>query len=206
MVAEVMTSLRSGRRASSCLSRPEQEVDVERPLVRLVEDDRVVRRQVPVALHLRQQDAVGHQLDEGVLADLVVEAHRVADGAAERGAELLGDALGHRARGQPPGLRVPDQTAHAAAELEADLGDLRRLAGARLTGDDHDLVVPDRGGDVVAPLRDRKVLGEVDAGRDRRLPPGQPLLRGLDVALEGRRPPGSGGRTAVESAGRGPAR
>src|SRR3712207_8851247 len=43
-------------------------------------------------------------------------AHRPAEG----GVELLGDALGHRARGDPPRLGVPDPTAHATAELQGD--------------------------------------------------------------------------------------
>ena len=44
----------------------EQEVDVQAALVRLVDDDRVVAPQHPVALDLGQQDAVGHQLDQRV--------------------------------------------------------------------------------------------------------------------------------------------
>ena len=87
----------------------EQEVDVEAALVGLVDDDRVVAAQQAVALQLGQQDAVGHELDQRVLADLVGEAHRVADEVAELGAQLLGDAGGHRAGRQPAGLGVPDE-------------------------------------------------------------------------------------------------
>ena len=63
----------------------EQEVDVEAALVRLVEDQRVVAQQPAVALDLGEQDAVGHQLDQGAVADLVGEPDRVADRLAERG-------------------------------------------------------------------------------------------------------------------------
>ena len=63
IVAEVMISFRSGRRGQQPLEVAEQEVDVEAALVRLVDDDRVVAAQQPVALDLGQQDAVGHQLD-----------------------------------------------------------------------------------------------------------------------------------------------
>jgi hypothetical protein len=42
----------------------QQEVDVEAPLVGLVEDDHVVLAQQPVARDLGQQDPVGHELDE----------------------------------------------------------------------------------------------------------------------------------------------
>ena len=142
----------------------EQEVDVEAALVRLVDDDRVVLREHPVALELGQQDAVGHQLDPAGLRGPVGEAHLVADQVAELGAQLGGDPLGDRAGRDPARLGVPDQPAAlapaAAAELEADLGDLGGLARPGLAGDDDDLVVADGGGDVVAALGDRQ-LGRV---------------------------------------------
>ncbi len=78
----------------------EDEVDVEAALVGLVDDDRVVGPQHAVALELVEQDAVGHQLHEGAVADLVGEAHGVADGAADLDVELLGDA--GRPRCAPP--------------------------------------------------------------------------------------------------------
>ena len=46
----------------------EDEVDVQRPLVGLVDDERVVGPQHRVALDLREQDAVGHHLDQRLLA------------------------------------------------------------------------------------------------------------------------------------------
>ena len=77
-------TFRSGRRGQDPLEVAEQEVDVEAALVRLVDDDRVVAAQQPVALDLGQQQAVGHQPDERVLARAVAEAHGVADRLAER--------------------------------------------------------------------------------------------------------------------------
>ena len=49
-----------------------------------------------------------------------VDAEREA--MAAQLAELVGDPLGDRAGGDPARLGVPDRAAHAAAELEADLG------------------------------------------------------------------------------------
>ncbi len=109
----------------------EQEVDVEAALVGLVEDQGVVAQQPAVALDLGQQDAVGHQLDQRAVADLVGEPHRVADGVPERAAQLVGDALRDRAGGEPTGLGVADGAADPAADLEADLGQLGGLARAR---------------------------------------------------------------------------
>src|SRR5690606_2093198 len=55
------------------------------------------------------------------------------------------------------------------AELEGDLRQLRRLPRARLPGDDDDLVLGDRGGDLGAPSADRQLLGIADRGDHDRL-------------------------------------
>ncbi len=136
----------------------EQEVDVERALVRLVDDDRVVAAQQSVAVDLVEQDAVGHQRHARVGRHLVGEAHLVADGRAERNLHLVGDALGDRARGDAARLGVSDR---GAAQFEADLGQLRGLARAGGPGDDHDLVVADRARDLVPRGADGQ-LGRVD--------------------------------------------
>ena len=149
----------------------QQEVDVEAALVGLVDDDRVVLAEVTVALQLGQQDAVGHQLDPARLARAVGEPHLVADDVAQLGAQLLGDPLGHRAGRDPSRLRVADQTtpvggARAASELEADLGELRRLPRPGLPRDDHDLVVANGRRDVVTACGDRELggIGDVHNG------------------------------------------
>jgi len=164
----------------------EQEVDVERALVGLVDDDRVVAAQLPVAGDLGEQQAVGHELDERVVARAVGEADGVADGLAERHAELLGDARGDGARGEPPRLRVGDRAGDAAAELEAELGQLRRLARARLPRHHDDLVVSDGREQVVAAGADRQLrrIADVELGQ-----PGR--ARGRPVAAarrDGHRP------------------
>ena len=167
MVAEVMISLRSGRFGSSCLRKPEDEVDVEAALVGLVDDQRVVALEHPVVLQLGEQDPVGHHLDATLFRRTVREPHLVADGLPQLSAELLGDALGDAARSDPARLGVADhraalRAAVTAAQREADLGQLRGLSGARLPRDDHHLVVADRLGDVVTTGRDRQVGREVD--------------------------------------------
>ena len=108
--------------------------------MRLVDDQRVVARQPGIALDLGQQDAVGHEFQIGVVADLLVEAHLEADRGAERRAELVGHALGHRARGDAARLGAADHAGHAAAGRQADLRQLRGLAGTGLAGHHHHLV------------------------------------------------------------------
>ncbi len=107
---------------------PEEEVDVEAALVRLVEDECVVAQEPAVTLDLGEQDAVGHQLHQGAVAGVVGEADGVAHRVAERGAQFVGDALGHGARGEAARLGVADGAADAAAEFEADLGQLSGFA------------------------------------------------------------------------------
>src|ERR1019366_6334512 len=60
---------------------------------------------------------------------------------------------------------VADLAGHAAAELQADLRQLRGLAGTRLARDDHYLVIADDLGDLVLQLADRKLRRVGDHGR-----------------------------------------
>ena len=157
--------LEVGATRQELLEVAEQEVDVEAPLVRLVDDDRVVATQLAVALELGEQDAVGHHLDPGVRRGPVGEADLVADLRPQRRLQLGREALRDRAGRDPAGLGVPDHpaaAARAAAELETDLGQLGGLARAGLAGDDDDLVVADGRRDVVTPLADRQLGREGD--------------------------------------------
>jgi hypothetical protein len=123
--------------------------------VGLIDDDRVVLAEEPVAVDLVEQDAVGHQFDAGVGTNGVGESHLVADEPAERRPEFVGDALGDRARGDAPRLGVADAR---LTEFEQDLRQLGGLSRAGLAGDDHHLVAAEGGGDVIAALADRQIL------------------------------------------------
>src|SRR5699024_2402937 len=98
------------------------------------------------------------ELDGGGGGDAVVETDRVADRLTDRLTQLLRDALGDGPGRQTTGLRVADESAAAAAQVEADLRDLGRLTGTGLTGDDDDLVVLDRLRDILAARRHRQRL------------------------------------------------
>ena len=163
----------------------EQEVDVERALVRLVDDHRVVATQQRIAADLGEQQTVRDQADQRVLGTAVIEADRVADGAAERHVELVRDPLRHGARRDPSRLGVGDGPAHTAPELEAQLGQLGRLARAGLPGHDDDLVIPDRGEQVVATRGHRQLRRVGDLG-DRRAPSLHPGPRLGKLSLEAR--------------------
>ena len=123
----------------------------------LVDDQGVVARQEPVTGDLSQEDAVGHDLDEGVIARAVGEPHLVANEITESRTQFLGHSLRDGPSGDAPRLRVPDHTLDPTAQVKADLRQLRGLARPGLTCDDDHRVVSDRGRDVVATLGDRQV-------------------------------------------------
>ena len=161
----------------------QQEIDVEAALVRLVDDDRVVAREVAVALRLREQDAIGHQLDVGVGSRPVGEADLVADGLAGARPELLRDPCRDGTRGDAPRLRMADQPPFAASRREADLRQLRRLARAGLAAHDDDRMLANRGRDVVGALRDGQ-LRRIDDRRLRRGARTAQRDRALDVLAD----------------------
>src|SRR5699024_9093579 len=91
----------------------EQEIDIECAFVRFVENDGFVATEKTIASGFRQQDAVGHQLDLGLRRQLVVMPRLVTDQATEGHAQLIGNALRHTTRRQPPRLRVAGEAACA---------------------------------------------------------------------------------------------
>ena len=121
----------------------EQEVDVDRSLVRFVDDHRVIGAKHRIILSLGKQNAVRHQLDGGARRHRVGEAHLVAHDFAGLGLELLGDALGDRARRDAAGLSVRDHPVNAAPRHHGDFRQLRRLARAGFAADDHNPVLAD---------------------------------------------------------------
>ena len=142
----------------------EQEVDVERPFVGFVDDDRVLTTQIRVALEFGEEDAVGHGLDEGAVADLIGEPDRVADQFTHLGAELVSDPAGDRAGREAAGLGVADHGVDSPSQFQTELGDLGRLARARLPGDHDDRVFIDRLEDFQASPGDRQFGGIGDLG------------------------------------------
>ncbi len=126
--------------------------------MRLVDDQRVVARQPAVRGDLGQQDAVGHELDAAVLAHLVGEAHLVADHRAQLGLQLFGHARGHCPRGDAARLGAADHAGFATAGGQAQLRQLRGLAGAGFAGNHHHLMLADQRGDAFSLTRDRQRL------------------------------------------------
>ena len=149
----------------------------------LIDDDGVVLIEEAVALHLGEQDAVGHELDGGGLRDAVIEADGVADGLADFLVQFRGDAFGHGACCNTARLGMADKSAPAAAQLEADLRDLGGLTRTGLTSDDDDLVVPNCLGDIILAGGDGEVVGVGDGG-DGGVGKCDALGRGMDLSAD----------------------
>ncbi len=167
--------LEVGAAGEQLLQVAENEVNVQAALVRLIEDERVVAAQLLVPLHLGQQDAVGHDLDQRVVTGVICEAHLVADRRAQLGPKLVSDPFRHGAGCDPARLGMADLAGDAPAQLKADLRQLRGLAATGLPGDDHHLMIADDLGDLVFQLADRK-LGRIRndrQGAPARLDPGR---------------------------------
>ena len=122
----------------------QQEIDVQRALVGLIDDDGIVFGEGRIALHLGQQHAVGHQFDDGVGTGSIIEADLAAHLAPPGDIEFFRDAPGDGQRGHPPGLCATNHRPGTESGFQAHLRNLSRLARSGLTGDDHDLMSPDR--------------------------------------------------------------
>ncbi|MNG80789.1 hypothetical protein D3C79_394280 [compost metagenome] len=137
---------------------PEDKVDIQAAFVRFIDNQRVVLHQQPILLDFRQQNTVGHQLDQRIFTDLIVKAHLITDAAAERRFQLIGNAVCYGARRQAPWLGMADQPLHPTPQLQADLRQLGGFPRTGFPGDNHYLMVTDRVQDILLFLADRQVF------------------------------------------------
>ncbi len=148
--------LKIGPARQHALHHAQEQVDVERALVRLIHDDGVIAPQQGIRGEFREQQTVGHQYQARGRRHLVGEANSKSDRRADRLRQLFGDAGRQCARRQPARLGVRDQPSASALELEAVLRQLGALAGAGIAGDDQDLVTPERIGDFLTARGNRQ--------------------------------------------------
>ena len=167
----------------------EDEVDVEGPLVRLVDDQRVVGEEIAIALDLREQDAVGHQLDQGARRDPLAKAHLIPHELPEPGTDLRRDPCRNTPGRDPSRLGMADHRADPPARPQADLRELGALARAGSADHQGDRMRGDRLRDGSRLLRDRQVRGDLRL-RHRRRARRAALGRCLDLRDQLRAPPG----------------
>jgi hypothetical protein len=136
--------------------------------VGLVDDEGVVGLQQGVGLGFGQQDTVGHEFDGRVFAQAVLKPDLETHHLAQRRLQFLGDALGHRAGRNAPGLGVADHAGTfaglgvqlTAPQRQRDFGQLGGFARAGFAADDDDLVLVHGGHDFVTAGRDGQALAE----------------------------------------------
>ena len=158
------------------LEDAEEEVDVERALVCLVDDDRVVGPQKGVEARFGEQHAVRHERNLRIAGDLAGEAVPEADESADFALQLVGDARRHRDGGEAAGLGAGDARMGAPVGeqmFQGHLGKLGRLAGTGVAADDDDGMGAQRGEDFVVVRADGKFGGIV-------------VVQPLDVGFVGR--------------------
>ena len=141
----------------------EKKIDVERPLVRLVDDDRVVLAQQRIALQLGQQHAIGEVLDHRRRRRVVGETDLAADFAAPRHAELLRDATGDGQRRHAPRLRAGNPAGDAATRRQAHLGNLGGLARPGFAREHQHRMLLDGRRDVFDPRADGQLGRKIQA-------------------------------------------
>ena len=100
----------------------QQKINVQTALVRLIDDQGVVRLEQWIGLRFSQQNAIGHQLDAGVFAQPILKPNFVAHHVAQRRFEFYGNAFGHRTSRNASGLRVANDLAPNRTPIAANLG------------------------------------------------------------------------------------
>ena len=144
------------------LQVPEEKVDVDRPLVRFVDDDRVVSGEHGVRLGFGKQNPVRHEFDGCSGRRLIRKAHFEAHDFAERRLHFFRNAPRDGTRRNASGLRVGDHTRTTPPRKERDLRKLRGFARTRFAADDHHAVFFDGLAHFVGARRDGKPRGELD--------------------------------------------
>ncbi len=129
-----------------------------------VEDDGVVGAEPCVGLRFREQDAVGHELDQRRVRHLIGEAHLESNEIADLCSELAGDAARDRPRRDAARLRAADHPGGAAARGETEFRQLRRLSGAGFAGQHDHLMRADQAHDLVGLRGDRQRFVDADLG------------------------------------------
>ena len=102
--------------------------------MKFIEDQQADAAQFRIILQTAQQQTLGQDLDPGGFRDLSLEAHLVADRAADLFAEQLRHAPCRHACSGPPGLEHQNAAPGQPLLVQQQQRDQRRLAGTRLSG------------------------------------------------------------------------
>ena len=121
-----------------------------------VNNDQFIICKEPIGLRFGQQYAIGHQLDIGVIAGLVIESDFETDILAEGRLELAGNPAGYTASSNSPRLGVTNVSADTDSQLQSDQRKLRRLTTSRFATDHDDLMIVNGVSDFVTAKGNRQ--------------------------------------------------
>ena len=136
--------------------------------MRLIDNDGVVAAQQRVRRQFGEQEAIGHEHQARRIRHLIREAHSEADAAAGLLSQLIGHPRSQRARGEPPWLRMRDDTGHSTAQFKTVLRQLCAFAGSGLAGDDEHLALVEGAQDFLTARGDRQFRVVLEGQRRRR--------------------------------------
>ena len=135
----------------------EQKINIQTALVRFVNNNRVIAAQIPIRLRLRQQNTVRHHLETRLRPRPVIETHLIAHVITDLAAHLIRNAASHRHRRQSARLRAAQHPRALPRHLQRNLGQLCRLAAARLTHNNHHAVAAQSLRNLLAATRNRQI-------------------------------------------------
>ena len=90
------------------LDVPQQEINIQAPFMGFIDNQRVILFEQLIPAGFRKQHAIGEQFDPGTLADLVLEAHLIANQVAQLRLSLLSNPRCNRASRQTAWLGMSD--------------------------------------------------------------------------------------------------
>ena len=132
----------------------QQEIDVERPFVGFVNDNRVVLIEPPIMLGLGEQNPIRHQLDVRLRRSRICKSDFESDFASHGDIQFFGDSRSNGPGCNPAGLSMTNQSFNAASQFQADLGKLRRFSGSRFAAENDHLVITNDFGNFFTSLTD----------------------------------------------------
>jgi hypothetical protein len=109
-------------------------------------------------LGFRQQDAVGHQFDQGIGIALILEPYLIADQRTQRRRQLFSNPARDAAGGDSTRLGVADQAMLTATDFQADFRQLGGFTRTGFAGNDQHLMLEQRLLDFVALGGDRQAV------------------------------------------------
>ena len=156
----------------------------------LIDDDGIIGAQAGITLGFGQQDAVGHNLDIGILLRTFFKPNFIPDRFTGFLPQFFSDTAGNSRSGDPARLGASDEPIDTSAGRQAEFRQLGGLAGTGLTGNDNDLMIDYGLNDLFFFGKDRQIFIKSQFGQILQAPVSfffrsfQPLLQAIESLLE----------------------